>query len=277
MKVERFLRCFSREQTQARCQREFPLPKGFVLTGALAGNKAPTFVFGGCMKYRCEATSVEGFVQILASNYLPHGYWFYVTGRVPPGKAAGNVDKKLIDKYGIALSRQQRSRRKQDGHANLHYVRFEDFFVLLATHGQHPFFLEEAKSVRDIRKYPLHFSGYSISVKRGQFLKKEENEAGAKADSRLRVRVQIARDRYQELLGYFGDTASHRSAERLSQEMWRLPFEPYAPVRKQMLQILRHVNSKRKAIGFELITPDVIRYRRRIVKPFEPVKEAAAA
>lgn len=38
------------------------------------------------MKYRCEATSLEGFVQQLASNILPHGYWHNVTGRVPDGK-----------------------------------------------------------------------------------------------------------------------------------------------------------------------------------------------
>jgi hypothetical protein len=38
------------------------------------------------MEYRYEAMSVEGFVQMIASNYLPHGYWFYVTGQVPEGK-----------------------------------------------------------------------------------------------------------------------------------------------------------------------------------------------
>jgi hypothetical protein len=26
------------------------------------------------------ATSISGFVQQLAVSYLPHGYWFYVTG-----------------------------------------------------------------------------------------------------------------------------------------------------------------------------------------------------
>jgi hypothetical protein len=28
------------------------------------------------------ATSISGFVQQLAVSYLPHGYWFYVTGLV---------------------------------------------------------------------------------------------------------------------------------------------------------------------------------------------------
>jgi len=35
------------------------------------------------MNYRYETGSLEGFIQYLASNILPHGYWFYMTGRVP--------------------------------------------------------------------------------------------------------------------------------------------------------------------------------------------------
>src|SRR5262245_5931275 len=111
------------------------------------------------MEYRCEATSVEGFVQMLASNYLPHGYFFYLSGQVPPGKDRRAIDEKLIARYGIDLSRQQRSRRKLAGLANLHYLRFESFFVILATHGKHHFFAAEANNIRDIRKHSLTFAG----------------------------------------------------------------------------------------------------------------------
>lgn len=221
------------------------------------------------MKYRYEAKSIEGFVQILASNYLPHGYWFYVTGRVPPGKSPEKIDQKLTQKYDIALSRQQRWRRKQEGLANLHYVRFEDFFVVLATHGRHRFFADEAAAVRDIRKYPLRFHGYSLSVKRGQFKKRESGESDAPADDRHRVRVQIDRKTYRELSGYLLEMATRRSLEQVSAAFWKVPFEPYAPIRKQMLSLLRRVNSKRKAMGYEPVGVDAIRYRRQIVKPFE--------
>ena len=51
------------------------------------------------MQYRCEATSVEGFVQQIACSYLRHGYWWYVTGVIPKGKDAGAVDEKLMAKY----------------------------------------------------------------------------------------------------------------------------------------------------------------------------------
>jgi hypothetical protein len=50
------------------------------------------------MQYRAVATSVEGFVQQIACCYLRHGYWFYVTGRIPRGKDAEIVDAKLIER-----------------------------------------------------------------------------------------------------------------------------------------------------------------------------------
>lgn len=222
------------------------------------------------MEYRYEATSVTGFVQMLVSNYLSHGYWFYVTGRVPEGKEAQSIDRKILVKYGIELSPQQRSRRKTKGDANLHYLRFEKLFVILATHGKHQFFETEANSVRDIRRAPLQFHGYSISVKRGGFLKKEDDgEEGATKDNRHRVHVQIGKESYRLLEAELLDLATHRTAEKLKWMFWNQPFEPYAPIRRQLLTLLKSVNLKRASLGYERLGYDAIRYRREIVRPFE--------
>ena len=99
------------------------------------------------MCYQCELTSVEGFIQYLASNVLSSGYFFYVQGWVPEGKDPRAVDRKLLGKYGIDLSRSSRARRKRAGLANLHYLRHGQAFLLLATHGRHPFFVEEGEHV----------------------------------------------------------------------------------------------------------------------------------
>ena len=214
-------------------------------------------------------------MQIVASNYLPHGYYFYVCGKVPDGKDPRLIDEKILSKYGIELSRQQRARRKQQGFANLHYVRYQSLFVILATHGRHPFFAAESNSVKDIRKHPLHFHGYAISVKRGGFLKKEPGQQTASADGRFRARVTIGREAFRNLGSGILDIATHRTAETLRWEFWNQPFEPYAPIRKQLLKLLRAVNAKRTAMGYEKLDPDCIRYRRNIVKPFDVVKEAA--
>lgn len=227
------------------------------------------------MKYRHVTTTREGFIQILASNYLPHGYWFYVTGRIPEGKDPKAIDEKLLTKYGIELSRQQRAYRKQKGMANLHYVRHDDFFIILATHGRHPFFAEEAATVRDIRRYPLHFSGYALTVRKGDFLKRGEGEEHATPDNRYRVRVTINREAYRHLRAHLLDLATHRRADVLRWEFWNPPYEPYAPIRKQLLNLLRLVNAKRAAHGYEKLAPDCIRYQRTIVKPFNPPEESS--
>lgn len=211
------------------------------------------------MDYRYEATSVEGFVQQLACNYLPHGYFFYVTGFIPTNKDPRQVDRKLLAKYGIAISRQSRARRKQAGFANLHYLRYRRFFVLLATHGRHLFFAEEAKRLRDARRAPIRFKDYAISVKR--------HESGV--EGKCRVSVQIARERYLGLKAYFLSFAIRRSGELLYWQLYALPYVPYARVRQQLLNILRVINKARRAAGYARVGTDAIRYRRHIVKPFE--------
>jgi hypothetical protein len=221
------------------------------------------------MEYRCVAASVTGFVQQLASCYLSHGYWFYVSGFVPDGKDPRGVDGKLIEKYGIGISRQSRARRKALGIANVHYLRYERQFLLLATHGQHPFFDHEEKNIRDARRVPIKIAGYSISVKQGGYLRNLSPEKPAIRDKKLRVHVQIGKRHYQELKAFFVEMARRVSVEKIGMEFYCLPFEPYAPVRQQLLNILRLVNQARKQAGLETISPKVLRYQRRIVKPFE--------
>jgi hypothetical protein len=72
--------------------------------------------------YRCEAVSAEAFVQQLACNLVNHGYWFYTVGHVPPGKDPRAVDRKLIEGYGLEISKWQRARLKAKGHAKLSYL-----------------------------------------------------------------------------------------------------------------------------------------------------------
>lgn len=208
-------------------------------------------------------------MQVLATNYLPHGYWFYISGIVPEGKDPERVDEKLIDRYGVAISRQGRVRRKHAGLANLHYLRFGRFWLLLATHGRHEFFDRERANLKDARRTPIQFGGYSISVKRGGRVRRSDPSVPAAPDSRLRVRVQIAREVYLELKAWFLEMATRRSPESLSQELFKVPFEPYAPVRQQMLNLLRLVNRARQAAGLSRLPPKVLRFRRQIVKPFD--------
>jgi len=67
------------------------------------------------MIYRHIAASENAFVQQLAVAYINHGYWYYVTGNIPEHKDVEKVDRKLLEKYNIAISKWARARRKQQG------------------------------------------------------------------------------------------------------------------------------------------------------------------
>lgn len=204
--------------------------------------------------YRCEAVSVEGFVQQLSVGYVQHGHLFYVAGEVPGNKEPRVVDAKLIARYGLNVSKWARARARAVGRASVRYIRHGRFFVLIATKGRHEFFEREG-GVRDIRRHPIRFGGYSISYRRG-------------VDRKWHASVRVAGDEYLRLRAHFLELAVHRSVENLTAEFSRVPFEPYAPVRRQLLNILRAVNKKRKEAGFEPVSVGALRLRRRVVRPF---------
>ncbi len=114
---------------------------------------------------------------------------------------------------------------------------------------------------------------YSVRASNGPYRRKLPGTPAAR-DNKLRVRVQIEREHYLGLKAYFADIARRYLAEELAMQLYCVPFEPYAPVRRQMLNILRAVNDRRKSAGLDKLPPKVLRYRRRIVKPFQTTNES---
>ena len=64
------------------------------------------------------------------------------------------------------------------------------------------------------------------------------------------------------------DLAPRRSVEAMLEEFGTLRFEPYAPIRRQVLNILRAMNRARKLLGYEPVPVSALRLRQRVVKPF---------
>jgi hypothetical protein len=63
--------------------------------------------------------------------------------------------------HRVGLTERQRPYRKQRGLANMHYLRYADCFLLLATEGHHPFKQQERNQFRDRRRHPIaHFRWY---------------------------------------------------------------------------------------------------------------------
>ncbi len=120
----------------------------------------------------------------------------------------------------------------------------------------------------------IKVGGYSLRVVQGGYLRKAGDDAPAVEDGKLRVRVQVGRERYLDLKAYFLEVATRLPAAELGAAFYAVPFEPYAPVRVQLWNLLRWVNKARHAAGLERVPATVIRTKRRIVKPFEVLPEA---
>ena len=204
--------------------------------------------------YRFEAVSIEGFVQQLAVGYISNGYWFYVTGTIPGRKDPRLTDRKIVDQYGCGVSKWVRARRKRAGLANVQYLRFHHTFVILATRGRHRFFEDEAKRFRDVREVPIKFGGYAIGCKEWK--------------KKFHPSVRIEKQRYREIVARFLKMAIELSVEELSGELRGLPFEPYAPIRRQLIRVLGAINRRRAQAGLEAVPLGALRLRRRPVSPF---------
>jgi hypothetical protein len=201
------------------------------------------------IKYRAEATTLEGFIQQLAVGYLCRGYRFYFQGLIPKDKDPRAVDAKLIARYGLGISKFERAKRKAQGLANVQYLRYGQHIVLLSTPGKHNPLSDDHK-LKDAHEVPIKLGGYAVSFRGGHAC------------------VRIERGAWKKLKAYYLDLATKRSESWLKMEFHRWPFEPWAPIRRQTFVILNQVNRARKAAGLELVETSCVRLKRRIYQPF---------
>ncbi|WZO97324.1 hypothetical protein EP7_004349 [Isosphaeraceae bacterium EP7] len=204
--------------------------------------------------YRCVATSVGGFVQQLAVAYVCRGYHFYSSSVIPDDKDPAEVDEKLIARYGIACSKWERARRKRAGIASVQYLRHRRSIVIVATKGSGRFFEEEA--FRDFRRRPFYFAGYSISCKRGR-------------DGRLHPSVRLSRRQMALLKAFVMEAAVRRDVASLGRFFSSLDVEPYAPVVRQLFELLRLANRVRAPLRLEPVPHSCLPLRRRVLRPFD--------
>jgi len=213
-------------------------------------------------------------VQQVVASYVRHGYRFHVSGKVPVGKNPEEIDEKLLSRYSIRKTDAQRYRAKLRGEANIQYIRFERDWLMLATAGSHAWKEKEAGNIKDCsRGEPIEFQGYSIYLKKGLYkpVRCRRDRTVCELDDKKRVRVVIGRDAFRDLKAEILSLAKKRNANWIAAKFWHIPFEPYAPIRQQLLKLLFYVNQTRKRHGLPTINTKVIRFKRTIVKPFEPL------
>jgi hypothetical protein len=204
--------------------------------------------------YRCEALSVEGFIQQIAVSYVLHGYFHFVVGKIPEHRDPSAVDTTLITRYGLDISKWTRARRRKAGQASVQYLRYGRVFVIIATEGNHLFY--ERERVRDIRSKPLVCFGYRISCYQ-------------RTGGRWHPSVKIAPRRYARLRRWIQQSALGNDTAKVESQLAEIPFAPFGGVVRQSLSLLRLVNKRRKCAGLSAATPNCVRRRRKPVRVFE--------
>lgn len=244
----------------------------------------------GRRQYQWVATTPEGFVRHLVSYYLRFGYRFYVTGSIKPTRSVDEFDEIMEGKFRYRMSRSWRNRRKNargaDGNvlglANVHYLRYGRFWILVCTKGKHWFYEEHVKRdrhgqviatyFRDAERDPIFFAGYSIRIAEGGYLPRWKwlNPRTPEADTKWHVRVRIAEETFRDIKADFIARArsGRFSAAQLEAAVWNLPFLPYAPIREQLRGLVRWMNRARKEQGFH----DLLEAKRCIPRKIPPVK-----
>ena len=141
---------------------------------------------------------------------------------------------------------------------------------------------------------PPTFDGYAVSYRRGGYLKKtpEEKVAYRQAmelwkqqtlqgkrlskpsrgtpDLKWHSCVEIERNTRLRLHAYFMEIANRRTAENLAYEFANTGFLPYAPVKRQLVRIIKDVNKARAVAGCTEQIPYrvVLGLKRQQISPF---------
>jgi len=64
------------------------------------------------------------------------------------------------------------------------------------------------------------------------------------------------------------ENALHCNAAVLANLFYEMPFEPYAPIRRQYLRLLRAANEIRTCAGLKTLPSTILPMRRRVVRAF---------
>ena len=298
----RFKNRFLRKPRANACFKPLVFRK-VAFVGVCQFQYTPTFFYDGREEVeslsqrssqRYLVANVDGMVQQLVT-LIAKGYRYYFVGAIKLHEDPHKIDARMLDYYDADLTKGQREVRKRHRRANFRYLRWHDWYIVLATEGSAPKFWREDRSrIRDVQNVPIRFKGYSISYQAGGYAKLTPEEKAERAaaweayklakaagqqaqrprfprpprEKRYRVHVSLDEECYAGLKAYFLNIATHRQAPFIVSEFETLPYQRYAPVREKLKQILRTVNRARQRAGYQRIPWYVIAGRPRSKKVF---------
>jgi len=199
------------------------------------------------------------------------GYFFFCTFELAKDKDPEQLDAKLIELWNLDKPYWKREKRRRGRAPSIWYLRYDRFYVLLATHGKapdggpHPFFVEYQTT--NICRYSLSCFGYQIRYPVSKETKRRK----------LFVRLsKETRDELRERLLSIAVKERYRDPESIEAVVASLPWQWYRPVREQVKVILKEVNKVRRYAGMKPVRLGCVPKRMRISRVERAVEEEAA-
>ncbi len=154
------------------------------------------------MEYRYLTTSLEGFVQQLACNILPHGYWFYVRGSIPDGK------RPAVCRREAPRSLRYRNLPKQRPGGSYKAWPTSTTFAsvgsgLSSQHTGSTILRTGTEQHPRCQKSTCASRWLFTEREAGGFLRKSSKDESPVADGKMRARVQIARREFRDFAATF--------------------------------------------------------------------------
>ena len=207
--------------------------------------------------YPCVAASRQAFIDQLAYAYIAYGYRFYVTGVVPERLTSGELDARLIEKFGLDISRDRRSSQRAAGDGSIHYLRHDRFWVLISTPARNgnQFFTENTEPRtgdhlwHDVWTRAISIHGYAIRAPVGKLL------------------IKVERHEFKRLKSELLELAKFVPAERLTTILkQRFRYEQYPGVQEQLYGLVATLNQRPKRSGLGRIEFTQLKCGRKIVR-----------
>ena len=189
---------------------------------------------------------------------IGRGYYYYHVGYIETGKAdkALKIDAKLIKKYNMDLSKDQRARRKKKKLVNFYYLRWHNIFVLLHTDGNLDVEIDD--SFFDIRVKQTEANRLKVKVTETM----EFNIAlQYKECSKRSVTVAFSNTTYKNLKAEIEELIQYRKVKQLENFFNNLRGLPaWQGVIKQEYKLLEEVYKMSKKYGLNTKKKNIIKY-----------------
>lgn len=220
--------------------------------------KLNIMVLGGTdMKINYLCMSWQYLLQQLVF-LIGKGYYNYCVGYIPldKGHKMFDIDKKIMDKYNINISKDQRYRRKKKKLANFYYLRWQHWFFILRSDGAVDFDIDD--KFYDIRVKQKEINRLKIVVSGGL----EFNVAlQCKDNGKKSVTVNLSNYTFKLFKAEIEDYIQHRQIKQLERFFERLRSLPaWQGVIKQEYKILEEVYKYAKKYNLNTKNKNLIKY-----------------